>query len=143
MVSEAMAVTDLTRSKYYWWLLRMLEPDWTDRAGTLAARTDTVSYYLFRARTARAADFRPRPEVVGSLLTELVTMDETTFRARFAGTAVMRAGRGGLARNACVVLGNVGGEGAIEALTGALEDESPLVREHAAWALTRLGWVPG
>jgi epoxyqueuosine reductase len=91
------------------------------------------------ARTAREAGFKPRPPVVGSLLTELVTMDETEFRSRFEGTAVMRAGRDGLARNACVALGNVGGEGAVDALAKALNDASPLVREHAAWALARLG----
>jgi epoxyqueuosine reductase len=65
-------------------------------------------------------------------------MDEEGFRSRFAGTALMRARREGLARNACVALGNVGGEEAVEPLTRALEDESALVREHAAWALARI-----
>jgi epoxyqueuosine reductase len=36
------------------------------------------------------------------------------------------------------VLGNVGTEEDIDVLTRAL-DEEPLVREHAAWALRRLG----
>ena len=47
--------------------------------------------------------------------------------------------REGLARNACVALGNSGDEGAVSALEGALMDRSPLVREHAAWALGKLG----
>jgi epoxyqueuosine reductase len=42
-------------------------------------------------------------------------------------------------RNAAVVLGNVGTAVDVEVLTRALDDEEPLVRQHAAWALDRLG----
>jgi HEAT repeat protein len=45
----------------------------------------------------------------------------------------------GLKRNAAVVLGNVRTHEDIEALHQALEDDDALVREHAAWALARLG----
>ena len=41
-------------------------------------------------------------------------------------------------RNAAVVLGNVGTPDDVDVLTRALDDEEPLVREHAAWALARL-----
>ena len=41
-------------------------------------------------------------------------------------------------RKAAVVLGNVGTAADADVLTGALHDEEPLVREHAAWALARL-----
>ena len=37
-----------------------------------------------------------------------------------------------------VALGNTGGPGAVEALVRAMEDPSPVVREHAGWALERL-----
>jgi len=90
------------------------------------------------AREAREADFKPRPELLAPLLTDLVTMDDAEFLRRFAGTAVMRAKREGLARNACVALGNVGGPGALEALKRALHDSSQIVREHAQWAVDRL-----
>ncbi len=90
------------------------------------------------AEASRVADFRPRPGSVAPLLAELVAMDEAAFLRRFAGTPIMRARREGLARNACVALGNVGGPEAVEALTRARADSSPLVREHAAWALERL-----
>ncbi len=91
------------------------------------------------ARRAHEADFAPRAEAVAPLLTELVALTDEEFLRRYAGTSVMRTKREGLARNASVALGNVGGEGAGEALTRALEDASPVVREHAAWALARLG----
>jgi epoxyqueuosine reductase len=91
------------------------------------------------AREAHEADFAPRAEAIAPLLIELVALTDEEFLRRYAGTAIMRAKREGLARNACVALGNVGGAGAAEALSRALEDASPVVREHAAWALARLG----
>jgi epoxyqueuosine reductase len=39
----------------------------------------------------------------------------------------------------CVALGNLKDPSTIPALTRALEDEEPLIRGHAAWALGRLG----
>lgn len=90
------------------------------------------------ARAGREADFRPRPETLGPLLADLVTMDEPEFLRRFAGTPVTRAKRAGLARNACVALGNVGEPRDLPALDAALLDPSPLVQEHAAWAIERI-----
>jgi len=73
-------------------------------------------------------------------LTALLTLSEDEFRSRFQGRAVMRAKRAGLARNACVALGNLGDRHAAPALSTALTaDPAPIVRGHAAWALGRLG----
>ena len=72
-------------------------------------------------------------------LIELLDMDETQFRQRFAGTPLMRAKRVGMQRNACVALGNLGDATAEPALARALASEFPLVRQHAAWALGRIG----
>lgn len=72
-------------------------------------------------------------------LPELLTMDTETFRARFRHTSIWRATPEGLARNAAVVLGNLGDAAARPALTAAsAHHPSSLVREHAAWALQRL-----
>ena len=72
-------------------------------------------------------------------LIELLDMDETQFRQRFAGTPLMRAKRIGMQRNACVALGNMGDAVAAPALERALGSEEPLVQQHAAWALGRIG----
>ena len=72
-------------------------------------------------------------------LVELLEMSEDDFRARFAGTPVMRAKRVGMQRNACVALGNLGDVSAVDALGRALRQGEPLVRRHAAWALGRIG----
>src|SRR5581483_877826 len=48
-------------------------------------------------------------------LTGLLALAEDGFRARFQGRAIMRAKRAGLARNACVALGNIGDPAAVPA----------------------------
>jgi len=77
--------------------------------------------------------------VLAPSLPELLALDAAGFRRRFAGTAIARAKRRGLLRNAAVALGNSGNPAAIPALAGALRDPEPLVRSHTAWALGRLG----
>jgi epoxyqueuosine reductase len=76
-------------------------------------------------------------------LLPLLALDEAPFRARYRGSAVLRAKRWGLQRNACVALGNLGDPAAVPALSAVLGDAAghPLVREHAAWALGRLDRV--
>jgi epoxyqueuosine reductase len=72
-------------------------------------------------------------------LTVLLEMDDAAFRARFRGTAMRRAKRAGLARNAALVLGNRGERAAAPALRRALDDPDGGVRRAAAWALEQLG----
>ena len=69
---------------------------------------------------------------------EILAMNREEFLARFAGTPVMRARLDGMRRNACIVLGNSGNPDGIPALTLAVSDPDPMIREHAAWALARL-----
>ncbi len=68
-------------------------------------------------------------------LTELLALDEAQFRDRFRHTPLWRAKRRGVLRNAAIVLGNQRPNEAIEPLAKALEDDEPLVRGAAAWAL--------
>ena len=77
-----------------------------------------------------------------ALAREFLVMSQAEFSARFKGSAVKRAKRRGLARNAAVVLGNMGLDSDVPVLVAALTDEEPLVRAHAAWALGRLEAMP-
>jgi len=70
-------------------------------------------------------------------------MAQEEFSASFKGSPMKRAKLRGLKRNAAVVLGNVGTCEDLDVLNHALEDDEPLVREHAAWALGRLGTRDG
>ncbi|GAB4469976.1 MAG: tRNA epoxyqueuosine(34) reductase QueG [Anaerolineae bacterium] len=72
-------------------------------------------------------------------LENLLALDDESFRVLFAGSAITRIGRDRLVRNACIAGGNSGLPGLAPALTALLDDRSPLVRGHAAWALGRLG----
>ena len=87
------------------------------------------------------AAFRPRHlDNAYPSLHRLLEMSSRTFRERYRGTAVLRARRIGLARNAAVALGNIGTEADVPPLTQAvLGHDVSLVRGHAAWALGRIG----
>jgi len=70
----------------------------------------------------------------------LLQMEVSGFQHRFGGTAVTRAGRQGLSRNAAVALGNRGAPGDALALAECLTREpDAVVRAHAAWALGAIG----
>jgi len=74
-------------------------------------------------------------------LLELAALDEQAFRSRFRHTPVWRARWRGFLRNVMVALGNWGGPAARAALAAGLVHAEPLVREHAAWGLGRIGDV--
>ena len=71
----------------------------------------------------------------------LLRMTEPEFRQTYRGMAVLRAKRSGLARNAAIALGNIGGSADLGVLeeTLVMHDE-PLVRGHAAWAMAQIDW---
>ncbi|MBI3319604.1 MAG: tRNA epoxyqueuosine(34) reductase QueG, partial [Candidatus Omnitrophica bacterium] len=64
---------------------------------------------------------------------------EEQFRERFQGTPLTRPGREGLLRNAAIAAGNLQDPVLLQDLSDCLfDDPSPLVRSHAAWAISRL-----
>ena len=71
-------------------------------------------------------------------LLELLALDDAQFKARFAGTPMLRTKRRGVLRNACVALGNIGDEHCLAALQRALLDHEPLIAEHALWAIEQI-----
>jgi epoxyqueuosine reductase len=89
-----------------------------------------------RAPPAREPALAPTGRL-GSIVS-LLELDEESFRARFRPSAIARAKRRGLVRNAALVLGNRGGLSAAPALRRLTEDGDPVVRRAAAWALGRL-----
>lgn len=72
-------------------------------------------------------------------LRDLLALTPADFEKQFGGSAVERAGRDQMVRNACVAAGNSGRTEFGPALAALLDDPGPIVRGHAAWALGRLG----
>ena len=96
-----------------------------------------------RAATTTEPDFiadRAGPTV--DVAEVLAIRDHDQLAARFAGTPLMRAGRRGLVRNACVVAANVGAHHLLDKLEGLTRDADPVVAEHARWACDRLRAAP-
>ncbi|MGI9182496.1 MAG: tRNA epoxyqueuosine(34) reductase QueG [Longimicrobiaceae bacterium] len=83
--------------------------------------------------------FWPRQGVHGAKLIELMELTQEEFSRRFKDSPVKRTKRRGLLRNVAVALGNWRSPEAVPVLTTALQDEEPLIRGHAAWALGRIG----
>ena len=83
--------------------------------------------------------FRQRHDFGAPALIPLLDLDDEGFRERFRKSPIKRAKRVGLQRNVCVALGNIGDARAVPALVLAMSSPDALVREHAAWALGRIG----
>jgi epoxyqueuosine reductase len=82
--------------------------------------------------------FRARSSFDSPSLEAWMGMSVEDWRVFAKGSAIKRTKRRGFLRNVAVALGNAGDPASVPALTGALSDEEPLVRGHAAWALGRI-----
>ena len=90
-----------------------------------------------RAPQTREDAFAPR--LFNPPLDRLATLTEAEFRTLFRATPVSRAKYRGFLRNVCVAMGNSrdsGYRGQLEKLAASAD---PMIREHAGWALARLG----
>lgn len=82
--------------------------------------------------------FQPRAASYNPLLASLVDITPEEFSRRFRSSPIRRAKRDGLVRNVVVALGNSRRPEAVDPLSRALRDRSPLVRAHAVWALKQI-----
>ena len=85
-------------------------------------------------------EFTPRHKLDSASLLELFAWTEQQFNDRLAGNPIRRIGHERWLRNIAVALGNGPATAeARQALVQRQEHPSPLVREHVAWSLRRLG----
>jgi len=93
-----------------------------------------------RASRAEADDpFAPLERWSRIDLEALVGMDDARWRELSEGSPLRRAGQGGLARNAAIVLGNGAHRAALPTLVRAAEGHpDPAVRDAARWAVEQL-----
>jgi epoxyqueuosine reductase len=90
------------------------------------------------AQAGRETKLAARDALRAPSLAELVRLDDAAFRALFAKSPVKRIGRDRFVRNVLVAIGNSGKPGLAEEAQRLLDDDSPLVRGAAVWALSRL-----
>ena len=95
--------------------------------------------YNVKAQPSEEPAFQPREGLHAPELVPLLGLSDKEFRVRFKGSPVRRSKRRGFLRNVAVALGNLRSVESVPALAGALSDQEPLVRGHAAWALGRIG----
>jgi epoxyqueuosine reductase len=76
-------------------------------------------------------------------LADLASLGEADFRRVFARSPVKRVKYRGWLRNLCVVIGNSGDARFVPWLKTLGKHEDAVVREHAGWALERLGGAAG
>jgi epoxyqueuosine reductase len=90
------------------------------------------------ARAGREAKLAARDELRAPGLADLARLDDAAFRILFAKSPVKRIGRDRFIRNVLIAIGNSNDRVlAIEA-ERLLDDDSPLVRGAAVWALAQL-----
>lgn len=102
---------------------------------------DVCPWNIRFATELREEAFHSRPTVSGdarAVARKLLQLDDESFKNELKGSPMKRAKRRGLARNAATVLGNIGTEEDVAALSRAVNDPDPLVSEHAEWALRRV-----
>ena len=71
-------------------------------------------------------------------LTEDLMLTPQAFNQRFKRTPLQRPRRRGYLRNVAVALGNIGDRQALPVLQKALNDDEPMLREHAQWAMNKI-----
>jgi epoxyqueuosine reductase len=90
------------------------------------------------AVAGREAKLAARADLDAPPLTELARLDDASFRSLFAGGPVKRIGRARFVRNVMIAVGNSNNRALGARAVERLDDESPLVRGAAVWALARL-----
>ncbi|WP_138379115.1 tRNA epoxyqueuosine(34) reductase QueG [Luteithermobacter gelatinilyticus] len=90
------------------------------------------------AKAAAEAGFFSRVELDHPDLGDLLGLDEPSFRQVFSGSPVKRTGRDYFIRNVLIAIGNSNNRNYIPLVKPKLQEENPIVRAMAVWALFRL-----
>jgi epoxyqueuosine reductase len=93
-------------------------------------------------RFASEPDPELQPTIPLPVLRADLLLSPVEFNQRFKQTPIQRAKRRGYLRNLAVAIGNTGNEDDIPTLEQATQDEEPLVREHAEWAIQKIASAP-
>jgi epoxyqueuosine reductase len=90
------------------------------------------------AQAGREAKLAARGELRAASLADLARLEDAAFRSLFAKSPVKRIGRDRFVRNVLVAIGNSNERALAVEAERLLDDQSPLVRGAALWALSQL-----
>jgi epoxyqueuosine reductase len=90
------------------------------------------------AQQGRETKLAARDELRAPDLADLARLDDASFRARFTKSPVKRIGRDRFIRNVLIAIGNSNDKVLASEAERLLNDNSPLVRGAAVWALAQL-----
>ena len=91
-----------------------------------------------KAPATNKPEFQPRAGLVNPALAWLAEISEEEFREVFRGSAVKRAKRDGLRRNALIAIGNSADRSALPVTERVSSDPNPVVADAANWATNKL-----
>jgi epoxyqueuosine reductase len=89
-------------------------------------------------RFAPEGDSAFQPNTPPQTLTEELSLTPQAFNQRFKQSPVKRTKRRGYLRNVAIAIGNTGTVHHLPVLQNALNDEEPMIREHAQWAIGQI-----
>ena len=90
------------------------------------------------AQKAREAKLAERGDLAALPLERLAALDDAGFRALFATTPIKRVGHKRFLRNVLIAIGNSGRADLAPSARARLDDDDPIVRGAAVWALAKL-----
>jgi len=89
-------------------------------------------------RFSPPADSAFEPKIPLPVLTSDLTLTSVEFNQRFKKSPIKRAKRRGYLRNIAVAIGNSGNKNEIPKLEQAMQDDEPMIREHAKRAIEKI-----
>jgi epoxyqueuosine reductase len=90
------------------------------------------------AEASHHAKLQARDDLRAPPLAELVALDDTAFRAKFAGSPMKRIGRARFVRNVLIAVGNSGDPALRAAAQNLCDDPHSTVADAARWAVEKL-----
>ena len=139
----APGVVDARRCIAYWTIEHRgpLPDAWKDRVGDHVFGCDVCQEVCpWNAPAARAAEGAARPAAPDRV--QILAMGKGEWRRRFGATALNRAARRGLQRNAAASAGSCGDARARDGLVRGASVAEPGLSDAARWALARLDASP-
>ena len=91
-------------------------------------------------RFSPPADSALKPSIPLPVLTDDLLLTSSEFNQRFKRSPIKRAKRRGYLRNIAVAVGNIGNKNDLSNLEQAAQDEEPLVKKHAQWAIDNINF---